>query len=96
MRIRADRALTLAAYITLVGVVAWSTFQIQRTLDEVEELQCATAEIVVAEALLNLALAAPTADFDTYLEAQTAFIAIGEAVKDRCGLVFLDEIDLEP
>lgn len=95
MKRRLDRYTTFAAYVLLVVTVIWSSWSAKVAIDRLEELQCATAETIVASGLFNLALYGNQSgvDRDAYDEAQSTFIEIGAAVEKRCGLTFLDDIE---
>lgn len=88
-----DRLALLAAYLILVGAVAWMSWDTQRTLERVEEDVCAVAEITVLDTLLMLSLADITEDRrQDALDAILLAVEVGEAVQARCGLTFLDEL----
>ncbi len=86
--------LLMAAYIILVAVVAWSTWDTQRALDKIEEDVCATAEIVVANEVFTLAVVSEQEDVnaETLKVALDTYILLAGALDERCGALFLDDI----
>lgn len=86
-----ERISLLIAYLLLVGVVAWLSFDIRRTLDNVESGVCATAEIAVANELSNLVIAAEEGELSESVERIISeYIELGEALQEQCGTTFLD------
>lgn len=91
-----DRLLLLAAYGLLVGVSAWNAWNTVHALQRIEEEICATAEVAVAAPLLNLVVYGDQegVDDDAVVFTIETLVAVGDAIKDRCGTTFLDELNL--
>ena len=89
-----DRWLLIVAYVLLVTTVAWQSWDTQRALDRIGENVCATAEVVVANQLFNLATYGQQegVNEDVALVAIETYVTIAEAVQERCGSIFLDDI----
>lgn len=89
-----DRWLLTAAYVILVLTTAWSAWSTSEALDRIEEDVCATAEVVVANEVFTLAVFAEEggADPETLKVALDTYIVLAEALDERCGALFLDEI----
>ncbi len=85
-----------AAYGLLVLAVSWSTWNTHRALDIIEEDVCATAEVIVASSLLNLAVYGQQDDVNAEAAAFAieTLISSGQSINDRCGAIFLDMIEL--
>ena len=105
-----DRIALFVAYVLLVGVVAWTTFDIRRTLDDVRNDVCATAEIVVANELTNLIIAADEgesveitepwlpqpAEFADLSVAIQDYLDLSERLQERCGERVISILGVEP
>ena len=93
---RRERAALWVAYGLLVLVAAWSSWSTRQALDRVEEDVCAVAEVAVAAPLLNVAIYGQQEGVNP--EAATVaietLIAVAETIQDRCGRIFLDEIEV--
>lgn len=91
-----DRIMLLVAYVLLVFVTGWSAHNTKRTLDVIEEDVCATAEIVISNQIFNAVLYREQEGVDTEVlrTVLDTYIALSEAVQDRCGLIFIDKIPI--
>lgn len=91
-----DRALTIAAYVLLFVTVTWLSYDLNRTIADVEENTCATAEIAIANEVFTLAIIARQEDVDESVlgVALSTYVAVAERIQERCGLIFLDDIEL--
>lgn len=89
-----DRIALLAAYLLLVGVVAWLSFSVGRSLDQVKDDVCATAEIAVANELATLViLADESVPSETVERVLTEYVALADTLRERCGTTYLDLVD---
>lgn len=88
--------LLLTAYVLLVAITAWGAWNTQQALNRLEEDICATAEVAVAAPLFNIAIYAQQEGVSREAQefAIDSLIVVAEAIKTRCGVLFLDELNL--
>jgi Tfp pilus assembly protein PilN len=82
---RTDRVLVMTAFVLLVAVVAYLSWDIDRRLDEVKRLQCQStwaADEITAVSLLKSVEDAPQDEKDRILD---VLVATTHATEDVCG-----------
>lgn len=77
------------AYILLVGVVVWATFEIEHTLERIEQQACVTAELSVVSELGILATFGEQPGVDEVMRdrLREVFIEFNDIVVDACPAV---------
>ena len=92
-----NRALLLIAYLLLVAVTAWTSFDIRRALSSLEDDLCGTAEIIVANELVSLFVltdesSRPSETDDIVAE----YVDLATALQEHCDESFSDLLDETP
>ncbi len=90
-----DRVLLLASFVLLVVLVAFQSWDTQRSLHRIDENVCAVAEVAVAAPLFNISIYGEQqgVDSDNVQLAIATLISVAEAIQEQCGVTFLDEIE---